>query len=281
MVDAYSVKRGRNCGCICPSCSAPLIAKHGAILVWHFAHATKHSGAEDICAYSALVSIRLMVQQILADTAKISIPPRPHETGNAPRDVLVESIKIDTSFEGSAVDAVATIKSTPLVVYLTYKSRPVPEALFAPDSKKAGVLEINLEKLWRLAETSESHRVGKGYLEHVLVENVDAKKWIFHPAQRRSVKLVHLDQILAPNARIPSDPAQDDSTRLGRPAKLARWDQNLAPKDRVPNVPTKDDSPLLVRFECKLCSETWYAGGNEADANQCAICKQHSGIKIR
>jgi hypothetical protein len=187
-----------------------------------------------------------MAQQILANSKKISILPRPHETGIVPRDVLVESIKVDTRFEGSAVDAVATIKSTLLVVYMTCKSRPVPEALSGPDCKNAGVLEINLEKLWRLAETSESHRVGKSDFERVLVEDVDAKKRIFHPAQRRSAKLVGWDQIEAPEAQIPSDPAQHDA-------------------------------PLIVRFECQLCFGTWYAGGSETDANGTAL---HFGVAL-
>jgi len=41
IVDVYEVKRGRECGCICPSCRTPLIARQGEEKVWHFAHASE------------------------------------------------------------------------------------------------------------------------------------------------------------------------------------------------------------------------------------------------
>lgn len=32
------VEQGKACGCFCPKCGDPLIARHGEILQWHFAH---------------------------------------------------------------------------------------------------------------------------------------------------------------------------------------------------------------------------------------------------
>ena len=37
------VERGLNCGCICPSCGRPLVARKGPVKVAHFAH---HQGGD-------------------------------------------------------------------------------------------------------------------------------------------------------------------------------------------------------------------------------------------
>ena len=41
VVDVGSVPNGINCQCICPSCKTPLIARHGAVKEWHFAHQSR------------------------------------------------------------------------------------------------------------------------------------------------------------------------------------------------------------------------------------------------
>ena len=38
MVHVDSVPRGIQCGCICPYCKEPLVAKHGDIKEHHFVH---------------------------------------------------------------------------------------------------------------------------------------------------------------------------------------------------------------------------------------------------
>ena len=41
VVDVGSVQNGIKCDCICPSCKTPLIARHGSIKEWHFAHQSR------------------------------------------------------------------------------------------------------------------------------------------------------------------------------------------------------------------------------------------------
>jgi hypothetical protein len=42
LVDAASVPRGLKCGCVCPSCKIALVARHGDVNEWHFAHASRN-----------------------------------------------------------------------------------------------------------------------------------------------------------------------------------------------------------------------------------------------
>uniref|UniRef100_UPI002B477B28 competence protein CoiA family protein n=1 Tax=Vibrio vulnificus TaxID=672 RepID=UPI002B477B28 len=63
-VDVADVVRGKNCGCICPSCHTPLIARQGEEKQWHFAHASrKVEGTDKECDFSFFVSVRMMARQ--------------------------------------------------------------------------------------------------------------------------------------------------------------------------------------------------------------------------
>ena len=272
MVDASSVSRGRDCGCICQSCSAPLVARQGDIRVWHFAHATSDSNAEKVCEYSPLVSIRLMAHQILGELDEISLPPAPNESRTEARNAPIQSIMIDTRFEESAVDAIATIKRTSLVIYMTYKSRPIPTALHRPTQKDAGVLEIDLNVIWQLLQNSNfGHVEGRTVENHssrdmlmrLLLEDTSAKSWIYHPRQDRksktTVKLVSIDQM-----------RQEPVRPLLQPEPLRSKNQQERTR------PPPDSSPLLARYQCQNCSETWIAGYDDENAKSCPICKQRN-----
>lgn len=74
-VDVADVPKGRKCGCICPSCHIPLIARQGRINRWHFAHASrKIEDLEQGCQYSFFVSVRAMAKQIIESGFQLSTP---------------------------------------------------------------------------------------------------------------------------------------------------------------------------------------------------------------
>ena len=65
IIDVYAVQRG--CGCICPSCQTPLIARQGEEKVWHFAHASRNVYDRTVqeCDFSFCVSVRFMARQLI------------------------------------------------------------------------------------------------------------------------------------------------------------------------------------------------------------------------
>ena len=277
MVDASSVPRGRGCGCICQSCSAPLIARQGDVRVWHFAHATSASNVEGVCDYSPLVSIRLMAHQILDDLDKISLPPAPNESRTTPRKAQIESITIDSRFEESTVDAIAMIKDTPLVIYMTYKSRPTPSPLCVPTQKDVGVLGINLDTIWKLLQESDFDQfAGSATKKHsysdrllrLLTQDTSAKSWIYHPRQDKRPPQPHGERgsgvKLVSHAPLRHDPARPQSQP--EPAKPKKQQNRIRP------IP--DNTPLMARYVCQNCSETWNAGYDDEKAKSCPICKQ-------
>lgn len=73
MVDVRDVPRGSACHCSCVSCGEPLIARHGDIVAWHFAHKPTSKCSRPGVA-GALDAIDAMVRQLLEADPMIELP---------------------------------------------------------------------------------------------------------------------------------------------------------------------------------------------------------------
>ncbi len=65
-------ERGLRCGCVCPSCGKPLLAKMGKKVRWHFAH----SGTENQCnpSLAGQTAVHMLAKEILQEAKKIYLP---------------------------------------------------------------------------------------------------------------------------------------------------------------------------------------------------------------
>ncbi len=61
LVHVDTVPRGRRCGCICPACEAPLVAKKGSVYQNHFAHETSSTACEGALH---IIAKRLLAERI-------------------------------------------------------------------------------------------------------------------------------------------------------------------------------------------------------------------------
>lgn len=72
LVNVDDVKRGSECGCICPCCKEPLIARHGDIREHGFAHHSRERKATlEICY---MVTLYKYAEQIIKETKQITLP---------------------------------------------------------------------------------------------------------------------------------------------------------------------------------------------------------------
>lgn len=67
------VPRGAACGCFCPSCNSPLVAKHGEVNEWHFGHLAMQERPE--CEVGAHNLLRRLGVQYLHDLPQLILPP--------------------------------------------------------------------------------------------------------------------------------------------------------------------------------------------------------------
>jgi hypothetical protein len=188
--DVGDVSKGRACGCICPSCRTPLVARHGAVKAWHFAHASRgaYDQTANECGYSFEVSARLMALQLLRQGMTMAIPDcygtlDGDDFDVAPeQSICLDAVAVETPFSGVTVDALAMINGAPFVIYLTHAARGVPEQLRSPSNPMASVIAVDVSAL-RMA-FSAGHALGKRYtdiLASFLAHDDRSKKWIFHP----------------------------------------------------------------------------------------------------
>ncbi len=70
LYEPSQVPRGKACGCICPSCGKPLVAKKGSINKKHFSHAINNS-----CESGRETAIHLAAKQIIFETKSVYLPP--------------------------------------------------------------------------------------------------------------------------------------------------------------------------------------------------------------
>lgn len=68
MVSTEDVPSGEECGCVCPGCLAPLVAKKGETNVHHFAHVGQ------VCGSGPETAIHLMAKQILVQEKNMELP---------------------------------------------------------------------------------------------------------------------------------------------------------------------------------------------------------------
>lgn len=70
LVPATAVPRGVACGCVCPGCGAPLVARQGQLRRAHFAHHPDY----DACASGRETAVHRMAKQLLAEEKRVLLP---------------------------------------------------------------------------------------------------------------------------------------------------------------------------------------------------------------
>lgn len=67
------VPRGAACGCFCPVCASPLVAKQGGVKEWHFAHEASQERVE--CEVGAMNMLRRLAAEVLQADGDPVFPP--------------------------------------------------------------------------------------------------------------------------------------------------------------------------------------------------------------
>lgn len=121
-----NVESGLKCGCICPSCGEPLVARKGAKRMHHFAHYSGHN-----CEYGYETSLHLAAKEILSKANRIMLPAVYIQFPNSPKapelyceskEKSIERVELEKRFQDVIPDVViyAGGKQLFLEVYVTH-----------------------------------------------------------------------------------------------------------------------------------------------------------------
>lgn len=279
-VDVRDVPRGAKCGCICPSCKTPLIAKQGEKKEWHFAHASQkvYQRTQKECEYSFYLSVRMMARQMIGDKLNIRLPEYKDVVSKVaplsghslhepfwitpPQEICLSDVEVEAIFEGVLVDIVGYINDFRFVVYFTHPGRDVPQELKSPGDHHSGVIAVALDELrgtiFRRAKEKDQSYLS--ILTEHLSNDLSSKHWIYHP-RYQSCRQKALEKL---DVKVALSREQNTRTRHFESSVSSRFEVDIAP----PNI-----TGPLVSFECLNCDVRWQ--GRESGGNVCPKCNDH------
>lgn len=257
LVDIGEVARGTACNCICPSCQTRLIARHGEVREWHFAHASRRAfqTTQTRCTYSLFVSARMMARQLIGERLELELPALTdavrHNEGSYEDferftvtqggRFILEEVGVEKDFDRTPVDVRGRLLSHTFIVYMTHPGRPVPEALQSPVDKRSGILELQLHSIGDAF--SQGRKAGHSYrevLSSILTEDVTAKRWIFHPRYERA-------KAMAQKVLLARQASRNDRPTMQSVAVPVRLAESSAVKKR------------RAEYKCAICNFRWEA----------------------
>jgi hypothetical protein len=280
IVDVGNVKRGYACGCTCPSCNTPLVARHGNEKEWHFAHRSQkiHNKTRKECKYSFAVSVRLMIRQLSSEGLKFrtprfecSMPAYSEDSYNSadfPYLVTEESllvmkeVQVGADFCGVAVDVLGLVEDVPFVVFVTYKERSLPSQLKNPSVLKCGVVELKVNAVPRLFKEQGNGQY-KEVLRRYIQDETEGKTWVYHPREQR----LRAAAFTKRQSWLRQEKSQSRTTISNK-----RHYQDTA-KPRASISPALAHTALrrvLGNYTCVMCKSTW-TGSSQI----CKTCDTH------
>ena len=175
LVHISEVPQGSKCGCICPCCEAPLLARKGGTRVDHFA---PKKGAE--CAASVETALHLAAKPILEEQREIALPAvqitfdsyRPPIPISPPRIFALDEVHAEKRTGNIVPDILAYSNGVQLLieVRVTHEIDETKEAKIR--SLGISAIEIDLSSFDRNFTRAE--------LTTAVVRQHDNRKWVFN-----------------------------------------------------------------------------------------------------
>lgn len=197
LVHIDEVERGIACGCFCPGCNHPLVARKGEQTVHHFAH---HKGKE--CEHAVETALHLAAKDILEKVGWMHVPAAKLDSDRSFDDIELwevspkqkihfDRVVLEKRFDGFVPDVVAYVGERPLLIEVTVTHKTDEEKIEKIKAAGLSVVEIDLSKADRDMPADE--------LEHIVIGPSDKKKWLLNQRvesmdsiiERESVKVEH------------------------------------------------------------------------------------------
>lgn len=277
-VDICDVPRGAACGCICPSCNAPLIARKGDVNDWHFAHASKDGHKREVsdCEFSFFVSVRMMSRKILGMTDHLELPegvvhaalngdyhgkkyvkslPYAKRTCFKP-----DSIQIETVWNGMPVDALMQKGIYQIAIFFRCPDKRPAYNYSATKPVDTGALEIDLTGCRQLLYGNDRPKDVKftTLLEQYLLDRVENKRWLYHP--RKAEYQERVDNML--------------KQRISEELSASR--SSLPVQRHRPDALMNHDG--LYQFSCAIGHGKWT--GEYVSGRYCLECQSHLYVTV-
>jgi len=188
LVHVANVERGLKCGCHCPSCRNPLIARKGIKKVHHFAHI---AGSD--CVGAAETVLHILAKEIIKDLSSISIPEYRykrvkylnnginvhHEQLLAKGgEVPIDQVHVEQHHGTYKPDIEIFSRGKPLIVEIAVTHRVEKKKLRAIRQENVPAIEIRLN--------TEHALYDRDKLAAFIGVDTKGKHWLYHPNEKQA-----------------------------------------------------------------------------------------------
>jgi hypothetical protein len=201
IVYVKDVDNGIGCRCTCPACNAPLVARQGEEVTWHFAHASESS-----CTSAPESGLHRMAKQILLDARRIRVPISEMQVHSGqiysiadPVTVDFEEIYTERAHEDIVPDLLAIVGGVPLFIEIAVTHFIDAEKMEKIRRIGISTLEINLR--------STNRGIDPDRLRDLLVDELPNKRWKYNAkveSMRAHYEKLDRERIDEENRRIES-----------------------------------------------------------------------------
>ena len=183
------VEKGLNCGCLCPHCHHPLIARKGNVTSHHFAH---YKGKE--CENALETSLHIAAKEILNRHRKIILPKTELKLEihnrfkrnwilSNQKLIHLDRVELESYQKDYVPDVLAYINDKPLIIEITVTHQTDDTKINKLRTDSISALEIDLSEYNR-EFTLEN-------LEKEVIYNVANKKWLYNNKLTKLTELLY------------------------------------------------------------------------------------------
>lgn len=173
LIHISQVESGLACGCICPSCSATLVAKKGQKVEHHFSHY-----AADACSAALETAIHLAAKDVLKVANRIALPAVIVDFSSGFREIelaesktyQIDSVRAEKKTGNIIPDLILDISGHQLLVEVFVTHSVDNEKLRQIDELGISAIEIDL--------SSAPRDLPMKALSELILDGIDNKKWL-------------------------------------------------------------------------------------------------------
>nr|WP_281433521.1 competence protein CoiA family protein [Microvirga splendida] len=173
------VPRGKECGCVCPGCGSPLVARQGQVLDHHFGHLATSDGRP--CRTGPETALHMFAKELLARELRLTLPPVHFDDGVETwskfpgGNYTFDSAILENKLGDIIPDVVVTREGLDLIVEFVVTHECGPDKIAKIQELDVAGVEIYLADLSAGASKEE---VEKGILDTC------QRKWLHNPLVR-------------------------------------------------------------------------------------------------
>ncbi|HCY76735.1 MAG TPA: hypothetical protein DHV28_12515 [Ignavibacteriales bacterium] len=184
LVQISEVERGLKCGCQCPACNHPLVARKGNKTVHHFAH---YQNAN--CEHALETSFHLAAKKVIEETGYFVLPEVVNDIFYSRQNIFAptsklyfDNIYLEKRYDDFVPDIILEKDNKQLCIeiYVTHK---------IDESKKEKIVKSNISTIE--VDLSKIERgLDFNHLREKVVDSIANKNWIYNKKREKVRKQI-------------------------------------------------------------------------------------------